>query len=166
MKSYLNVLCIGYSSLRNTYFYCIRCILLLQKNNICWSILPDAQLVLWQCLEIILWRWRDSGSGVQVLQNKNLHDLVEVLNGGTIQVLLVVVERVPHGGEGRRDEVEDPNAWHITGTEWGSPTEQQHNVSSQMWWLCRWCVYLCLGMVCDHRGCDWQIDQARSSARC
>lgn len=55
----------------------------------------------------ILWSCRDGGSAVEVLQNKNLQDLVEVLNGGAIQVLLVVVKRVPHGREGGGDEVED-----------------------------------------------------------
>lgn len=52
---------------------------------------------------------RDGGSGVEVLQNENLHDLVEVLDGGAVQVLLVVVKRVPHGREGGGDEVEDPH---------------------------------------------------------
>lgn len=55
----------------------------------------------------ILRACRHDGSDVEVLQNKNLQDLVEVLNGGAIQVLLVVVECVPHGGEGGGDEMED-----------------------------------------------------------
>lgn len=50
---------------------------------------------------------RDGGPGVEVFQNKNLQDLVEVLNGGAIQVLLVVIECVPHGREGGGDEVDD-----------------------------------------------------------
>lgn len=54
-----------------------------------------------------MWVCRDGGSGVEVLQNKNLQDLVEVLNSGAIQVLLVVIKRVPHGREGGGDEVED-----------------------------------------------------------
>lgn len=50
-----------------------------------------------------LWGCRDDWPGIEVLQNKNLQDLVEVLNGGAIQVLLVVIERVPHGWEGGGD---------------------------------------------------------------
>lgn len=52
----------------------------------------------------------NSRSDVEVLQNKNLQDLVQVLNGGSVQVLLVVVKSVPNGGEGGRDEVEDVDA--------------------------------------------------------
>lgn len=63
-----------------------------------------------------LWGCRDGGPGVEVLQNKNLQDLVEVLNGGAIQVLLVVIERVPHGREGGGDKVEDVHTWQ-RGTE-------------------------------------------------
>lgn len=55
----------------------------------------------------ILWACSNSGSGVEVLQNKNLQDLVEVLNGGTVQILLVVIKSVPDRGEGGGDEVED-----------------------------------------------------------
>lgn len=59
----------------------------------------------------ILWACSNSGSGVQVLQNKNLQDLVQVLNGGTVQVLLVVIKSVPNGGERGGDEVEDVDTW-------------------------------------------------------
>lgn len=55
----------------------------------------------------ILWACGNSRSDVEVLQNKNLQDLGEVLNGGSVQVLLVVVKSVPDGGEGGGDEVED-----------------------------------------------------------
>lgn len=60
-------------------------------------------------LQCSLWGCRDGRPGVKVLQNENLQDLVEVLNGGTVQVLLIVIEGVPHGREGRRDKVEDVN---------------------------------------------------------
>lgn len=56
-----------------------------------------------------LWIWRNGGSGAEVLQNKNLQDLIEVLNSGTVQVLLVVIKRVPHRGKGGGDKVKDPN---------------------------------------------------------
>lgn len=49
----------------------------------------------------------NSGPGIEVLQNKDLQDLVQVLNGGTVQVLLVVIKSVPNGGEGGGDEVKD-----------------------------------------------------------
>lgn len=55
----------------------------------------------------ILWGSRAGGSHVEVLQNKNLQDLVEVLNGGAVQVLLIVIESVPHRRVGGGDEVED-----------------------------------------------------------
>ena len=55
----------------------------------------------------VLWVLWVDGSGVEVLQSEELNDLVEVLDAGAIQVLLVVIERVPHGGEGGRDEVQD-----------------------------------------------------------
>lgn len=58
-------------------------------------------------LQCSLWGCRNNRPGVEVFQNKNLQDLVEVLNGGTVQVLLVVTEGVPHGREGGRDKVED-----------------------------------------------------------
>lgn len=64
-------------------------------------------MVCWGLLWGIRLACRDGGSGVEVLQNKHLQDLVEVLNGGAIQVLLVVIERVPHGREGGGDKVED-----------------------------------------------------------
>lgn len=54
-----------------------------------------------------MWTCRDSGPGIEVFQDEDLQDLVEVLNGGAIQVLLVVVKRVPHRREGGGDEVED-----------------------------------------------------------
>lgn len=44
---------------------------------------------------------------VEVLQHEHLQDLVEVLDGGAVQVLLVVIKRVPHRGEGGGDEMED-----------------------------------------------------------
>lgn len=50
---------------------------------------------------------RDGGPGVEVFQNENLQDLVEVLNSGAIQVLLIVIKCVPHRREGGGDEVED-----------------------------------------------------------
>lgn len=59
------------------------------------------------CLRGVLRSCGDGGPCVEVLQDEKLQDLVEVLNGGAVQVLLVVVERVPHGGERRGDEVED-----------------------------------------------------------
>lgn len=68
----------------------------------------------------ILWIWRNGGSGAEVLQNKNLQDLIEVLNSGTVQVLLVVIKRVPHRRKGGGDKVKDPNTWQ-RGTLWGSP---------------------------------------------
>lgn len=49
-------------------------------------------------------------SGVEVLQNKDLQDLVQVLNGGAIQVLLIVIKCVPHGWEGGGDQVEDTDS--------------------------------------------------------
>ena len=55
----------------------------------------------------VLWVLWVDGSGVEVLQSEELNDLVEVLDAGAIQVLLVVIERVPHGREGGRDEVQD-----------------------------------------------------------
>lgn len=36
------------------------------------------------------------GFSVEVLQDKDLQDLVEILDGGAVQVLLVVVKCVPH----------------------------------------------------------------------
>lgn len=53
---------------------------------------------------------RDHRLDVEVFQNKNLQDLVEVLNGGAVQVLLVVIKSVPHRREGGGDEVEDMDA--------------------------------------------------------
>lgn len=44
---------------------------------------------------------------IEVLQHKHLQDLVEVHDGGAVQVLLVVIKRVPHRGEGGGDEMED-----------------------------------------------------------
>lgn len=58
-------------------------------------------------LPSILRACSNGGSGVEVLQNKNLQDLVQVLNGGTVQVLLVVIKSVPNSGKGGGDEVED-----------------------------------------------------------
>lgn len=63
------------------------------------------------CLKYCLWTCRDSGPGIEVFQDEDLQDLVEVLDGGAIQVLLVVVKRVPHGREGGGDEVEDLYTW-------------------------------------------------------
>lgn len=51
------------------------------------------------------WELRGDSSHVEVLQHKDLQDLAEVLDGGTVEVLLVVVEGVPHGGERRGDQV-------------------------------------------------------------
>lgn len=73
-------------------------------NRVCVDIEAAPNMVI---LPKILWACCNSGSGVEVLQNKNLQDLVQVLNGGTVQVLLVVIESVPNGGEGGGDEVED-----------------------------------------------------------
>lgn len=44
---------------------------------------------------------------IEVLQHKHLQDLVEVLDGGAVQVLLVVIKCVPHRGEGGGDEIKD-----------------------------------------------------------
>lgn len=81
----------------------------------------SCRMVSWDFFSLrgILWVWRDGGSGVEVLQNKNLQDLVEILNGGAIQVLLVVIKHVPHGRERGGDKVEDTYTWQ-RGTGWGS----------------------------------------------
>lgn len=60
---------------------------------------------LWSILRVC----RDGRSGVEVLQNKNLKNLAEVLNCGAVQVLLVVLKPVPHRREAGRDEVQDPD---------------------------------------------------------
>lgn len=44
---------------------------------------------------------------VQVLEDKDLQDLAEIADGGTIQILLVVIEGVPHRRKGSRNEVEN-----------------------------------------------------------
>ncbi len=46
---------------------------------------------------------------VEVLKNKDLQDLVEVADGGSIQVLLAVVKGVPHRRKRSRNEMENPD---------------------------------------------------------
>lgn len=69
--------------------------------------------VLWSILRVC----RDGRSGVEIFQNKNLKDLAEVSDCGTMQVFFIILKPVPYRWEASRDEVEDPNTWR-RGRDW------------------------------------------------
>lgn len=110
------------------------------------------------CLPRILGACGNSWSDVEILQNKNLQDLVQVLNGGSVQVLLVVLKSVPNGGEGGGDEVEDVDTWR----------RQRRAISTCPTPPCRcWRIaYPCLGRGRGRPEPGPWGDRARSTPQC